>query len=270
MPLERLAPQGRAVGSCQDHRVLHAEATGDGSPVVLLHGFTQSARSWGPVAAQLAIKHRVITIDAPGHGASAGVRAGISDGADLMVVAAPSPAAWVGYSMGGRFALQVALRHPESVSRLVLVSTTAGIDDPDDRARRREADERLATRIEAEGVEPFLREWLSQPLFSNLPPEAAGLESRLGSTAEGLASSLRLAGAAEQEPAWQRLRSLSMPVLVVTGGLDAKYAAIGERLVSGIGTNARLCVIAGAGHACHLERPEAFVEAVTPFLAGES
>ncbi len=250
--------------------MLHAETNGDGRPVVLLHGFTQSGAAWGAIAAELAGKHRVITIDAPGHGRSAGVRAGISDGADLMVTAVPAPAAWVGYSMGGRFALDVALRHPESVSRLVLVSTTAGIDDPAERARRREADERLAARIESVGVESFLREWLAQPLFSTLPPEAAAVESRLGSTAEGLASSLRLAGAAEQEPAWRRLGSLSIPVLVVTGGLDAKYTAIGERLVAGIGANARLHVIAGAGHACHLERPEAFLDAVGPFLAGES
>ena len=249
--------------------MLHAEATGDGNPVVLLHGFTQSGAAWGPIAAELAMKHRVITIDAPGHGGSVGVRAGLSEAADLMATAAPAPAAWVGYSMGGRFALTVALRHPDSVSRLVLVSTAAGIDDPEERARRREVDERLATRIEAEGVESFLREWLSQPLFSTISPEAAALESRLGSTAEGLASSLRLAGAAEQEPAWNRLASLSMPVLVVVGELDAKYRALGESLVAGIGANARLHVVAGAGHACHLERPGAFLEAVGPFLAGE-
>ena len=249
--------------------MLHTNATGDGSPVVLLHGFTQSGAAWDRIAAKLAAEHRVVTIDAPGHGGSADVRAGLADGADLMVEAAPAPAAWVGYSMGGRFALHVALRHPGAVSRLMLVSTTAGIEDSQERARRREADEALAERIEADGVDSFLREWLSQPLFSSLPPEAAGLESRLGSTTEGLASSLRLAGAGEQEPAWGRLRSLSMPVLVVTGELDAKYTALGERLVEEIGENARLVVMAGAGHACHLERPAAFLDAVEPFLTGE-
>ena len=248
--------------------MLHSDGTGDGSPVVLLHGFTQSGAAWDPIAAKLAAEHRVVTIDAPGHGDSSRVRAGLTDGADLMVKVVPAPAAWVGYSMGGRFALHVALHHPEAVSRLVLVSTSAGIEEREERARRREADEVLAKRIEAEGVETFVRGWLSQPLFSSLPPEAAALDSRLNSTAEGLASSLRLAGAGEQEPAWGRLRSLSMPVLVVTGAVDTKYRALGERLVDEIGANARLKVIAGAGHACHLERPEAFLAAVGPFLAG--
>lgn len=249
--------------------MLDSELTGDGPAVVLLHGFTQSGSSWGPIASDLARDHQVLTIDAPGHGSSSDVGADLEQGADMMASIAASPAAWVGYSMGGRFALTVGLRHPESVSRLVLVSTTAGIEDRDEREKRRAADADLADRIEAQGVERFVKEWLEQPLFSTLPPEAAALESRLASTAAGLASSLRLAGAAEQKPAWEAVGSLAMPVLVVVGELDAKYRALGERLVEQIGSNARLRVIEGAGHACHLERPKEFVAAIRPFLVCE-
>ena len=236
--------------------------------MVLLHGFTQSGAAWAPITQKLADSHRVVTIDAPGHGRSANAQAGLSGGADLMVGESPSPAAWIGYSMGGRFALHVALRHPDVVTRLVLVSTNPGIENPTERADRRSADEGLADHIEEVGVEQFIGEWLSQPLFASLPAEASALESRLGSTAEGLASSLRLAGAGQQEPVWHLLPSLSMPVLVVAGELDSKYVAIARRLVDSIGSNARLCVIEGAGHACHLERPDAFLSAVSPFLAG--
>jgi 2-succinyl-6-hydroxy-2,4-cyclohexadiene-1-carboxylate synthase len=235
---------------------------------VLLHGFTQTGSSWEPISAALRADHTVVTIDAPGHGRSSDVRAGLEVGADMMVAAAPSPASWIGYSMGGRFAFQVALRHPDAVRRLVLVSTTAGMEETSERAARREADGFLADRIEAIGVERFLKEWLAQPLFATLRSEAAGVESRVGSTADGLASSLRLAGAAEQEPVWALIGSFSMPVLVVTGSLDSKYTALGERLVETIGSNARLHVIEEAGHACHLEQPQAFIEAVRPFLTG--
>ncbi|HEX4862838.1 MAG TPA: hypothetical protein VFV02_02125, partial [Acidimicrobiales bacterium] len=114
-----------------------------------------------------------------------------------------------------------------------------------------------------------LREWLAQPLFSSLPPEAAAIESRLGSTAEGLASSLRLAGTGSQESSWEMVGTFSMPVLVVTGELDSKYTALGEKLVDRIGGKARLHVMRGAGHACHLEQPRAFVELVRRFLAGD-
>jgi 2-succinyl-6-hydroxy-2,4-cyclohexadiene-1-carboxylate synthase len=170
--------------------------------------------------------------------------------------------------MGGRFALHVALRHPDQVRRLVLVSTSAGIDDATERAGRRRSDEALAERVEREGLEAFVRWWLTQPLFSTLPPEAAELESRLTGTAAGLASSLRLAGAGTQEPLWDRVSSLSMPVLVIAGELDPKYVALAEKLAAGIGARARLAVVPGAGHACHLERPDLFEGIVAPFLDG--
>jgi 2-succinyl-6-hydroxy-2,4-cyclohexadiene-1-carboxylate synthase len=236
--------------------------------VVLVHGFTQSARAWGRVGADLAARHRIIALDAPGHGGSSEVQADLAAGADLMAATAAEPAAWVGYSMGGRFALHVALRHPDEVRRLVLVSTSAGIEDPAERAARCRSDEVLAERVEDEGLEAFVRWWLAQPLFSTLPAEAAELESRLAGTAAGLASSLRLAGAGTQEPLWSQLSGLSMPVLVVAGGLDSKYVDLGEKLATGIGALARLELIPGAGHACHLERPDLFAGIVGPFLDG--
>jgi 2-succinyl-6-hydroxy-2,4-cyclohexadiene-1-carboxylate synthase len=246
--------------------VLHAEQWGKGDPVVLIHGFTQSARSWGTVSPALAASHRVIALDAPGHGQSAAVAADLSAGADLMVEAAGSGGAWLGYSMGGRYALHVAVRHPDAVDRLVLVSATAGLDGPDARAARRHADESLAIKVERDGVARFVEWWLARPLFATLPADAAAVESRLDNTAAGLASSLRLAGTGTQEPLWSVLHQLEMPVLVVAGDLDAAYLAHGRRLVAGIGANASLAVIGGAGHACHLEQPAAFLDAVLPFL----
>lgn len=248
--------------------VLHLEERGAGPRLVLIHGFTQSGRSWGPVAEALARHHRLVCLDAPGHGRSAGVDAGLADGSDLMAAAIrpQGAASWLGYSMGGRFALHVALRHPGLVERLVLVSATAGIDDPADRLARRRSDEALADRLESDGLEPFLRSWLSQPLFSTLPPSAAGLESRMEGTASGLASSLRHAGTGTQEPLWEELHRLAMPVLVVAGGLDTKYRALADRLGEAIGANATVRVLEGAGHACHLEKPAEFVQIVGGWL----
>lgn len=245
---------------------LHTERHGSGPPLVLVHGFTQSAQAWGPVGDRLAGSHTVIAVDAPGHGRSAGVEADLPGGADLMVAAVGGRASWLGYSMGGRYALHAALRHPAAVERLVLVSATAGIEDPAERAERRASDEALADRVEADGLEPFLRWWLSLPLFATLPAEAAAMEARLGGTPSGLASSLRRAGTGTQEPLWDRLGELSMPVLVVAGALDSKYAALAERLGRAVGANAEVAIIDGAGHACHLERPAAFLDVVEPWL----
>jgi 2-succinyl-6-hydroxy-2,4-cyclohexadiene-1-carboxylate synthase len=249
--------------------MVHVEQTGSGPRLAMIHGFTQSGRAWGPAGAALALDHRLLLVDAPGHGRSAGVAAGLTDGADLMAAAVGQtggPASWLGYSMGGRFALHVALRHPEMVDRLVLVSATAGIDDRAERAARRRSDEALAGRLEADGLEPFIRWWLGQPLFATLPADAAQVESRLEGTAAGLASSLRRAGTGTQEPLWDRLNDLAMPVLVIAGQLDPKYAALAERLGQAVGANATVRILDGAGHSCHLEQPERFVATVNDWL----
>lgn len=245
--------------------MVHLERAGAGPRLAMIHGFTQSGRAWGPAGTELARHHTLLLLDAPGHGHSAGVATDLATGADMMAATVADqggPAAWLGYSMGGRFVLHVALRHPEVVERLVLVSTTAGIDDPVERARRRASDEVLAGRLESEGLEPFLRWWLGQPLFSTLPAGAAQMETRLDGSAVGLAASLRLAGTGTQEPLWDRLEQLSVPVLVIAGSLDAKYTALAERLGRAIGPLATVRILEGAGHSCHLEQPQQFVEVV--------
>jgi len=233
---------------------------------VLLHGFTQSAGSWTPLAERLAATHEVIAVDAPGHGGSDQVRAGLWEGAGL-IANAGGRGCYVGYSMGGRFGLHVALGHPEVVERLVLVSTTAGIDDPAERAERSRSDEQVALRVESDGVPAFIDWWLARPLFATLTREAAAVDSRVGASPEGLASSLRLAGTGSQEPLWDRLAEISVPVLVVAGELDDAYLSRAQRLVEAIGSNARLQVVANAGHACHLERPDEWLAGLEAFVA---
>ena len=84
--------------------------------------------------------------------------------------------------MGGRVALHAALAHPTEVRALVLIGATAGIDDPAERATRRVADEALADRIETIGVEAFVDEWLTNPLFEGLTADSALREDRLRNT----------------------------------------------------------------------------------------
>lgn len=246
--------------------MLHSEVAGSGPRLVLVHGFTQTSGSWGPVATSLEADHEVVRVDAPGHGQSSAVRAGLEQGARLLGEVG-GRAQYLGYSMGGRLALHLALAEPGLVERLILVSATAGIDDPTERAERRAADERLAADLERDGLEPFLSGWLRQPLFSGLGPDAAGMEHRRRNTVEGLASSLRLAGTGTIEPPlWGRLSELTMPVLVVAGERDEKFTRLAERMVTTIGRNAAVAVVPGAGHAAHLEAPDAFLAVVRPFL----
>jgi len=245
--------------------MLHADVLGSGPRLVLVHGFTQTRRSWGPAASGLARHRQVVLVDAPGHGRSGGVRAGLWDGAAL-IGDVGGRADYVGYSMGGRFLLHLALARPELVTRLVLVGATPGIEELPDRMERRKGDREWAQLLVDEGMESFLDRWLAGPLFRGLSAEAAGREARLENTVTGLASSLRLAGTGSQEPLWDRLAGLAMPVLLVVGGKDDKFRAIAERMADGIGANASLAVIEGAGHAAHLEDTGRFVEVVDAFL----
>ena len=162
---------------------------------------------------------------------------------------------WAGYSMGGRLALWIALEHPELVEALALISTNPGISDDRQRRARRDSDEELAGLIESGGRDAFFDRWLAQPLFSGLDPVAAR-QHRLTSAPE-LANQLRTLGQGTQESLWDRLPELSMPVAVIAGGRDERYAAIAGQTAADIGSNAELHIVPGAGHALLQEAPAA-------------
>jgi 2-succinyl-6-hydroxy-2,4-cyclohexadiene-1-carboxylate synthase len=245
--------------------MLHVDVDGHGPRLVLVHGFAQNRNCWGPVATDLGRDHEVVRVDAPGHGRSSRFQAGLRTGARL-VADQGGPATYIGYSMGARFALHVALQNPELVDGLVLIGGTAGIEDPAARAERARVDDAMASRLEAYGIEAFLAAWLAQPLFAGLTPAMQFVPERSENTVEGLAESLRHAGTGAQDPQWHRLGRLAMPVLVVAGGDDAKFTAEGERMAAAIGTNATFAPVPGAGHAAHLEDPDAFLAILRPWL----
>jgi 2-succinyl-6-hydroxy-2,4-cyclohexadiene-1-carboxylate synthase len=234
--------------------------------VVLVHGFTQTLASWAPVAERLAGRFQVVRVDLPGHGGSGGVRVGFEEAAGL-VGEAGGVGAYVGYSLGGRLCLRLALDRPDLVPALVLIGASPGIGDPGGRAERRQADEALARRVERDGVAAFLDHWLAGPLFASLPAQAAGREERLANTAEGLAYALRRLGTGAQEPLWDRLGGLRRPVLLVAGERDPKFAGIARDMAAAIGPAARVELVPGAGHAVHLERPAETAALVEEFLA---
>jgi 2-succinyl-6-hydroxy-2,4-cyclohexadiene-1-carboxylate synthase len=240
---------------------------GDGPSVVLLHGFTQGNGSWRTLGAAIAAAgYRVTTVDLPGHGASAHVRADLRRTADLIADTLPGPAAVVGYSLGGRVALHLALAYPHQVERLATIGAHPGIDDDDERAARRRADDALAQQLTEQGVTAFVDEWLKLPLFGGLQVTGDDLAERRANTAEGLASSLRLAGTGTQLPLWSRLRELTMPALVMAGALDTKFAALAGRLAGSL-PNGRPMLIDGAHHAAHLQQPDAVRAALLQWLA---
>jgi 2-succinyl-6-hydroxy-2,4-cyclohexadiene-1-carboxylate synthase len=246
------------------HRIV--EGPQSGGPVVLVHGFTQTVRSWDGVAERL-LRHgrRVVRVDLPGHGGSAGVRLGFAEAA-AAVGQAGGPGAYVGYSLGGRLCLRLALDRPEVVAALVLIGASPGLGEPSEREARRRADEALAREVEAEGTEAFLDRWLDQPLFAGLRPAPAELAARRANPPEGLASALRLLGTGVQEPLWDRLDGLAVPTLLVAGAEDPKFASLAARMAEAVGPSARVAIVPAAGHATHLQRAGAVAGLIDDFL----
>jgi 2-succinyl-6-hydroxy-2,4-cyclohexadiene-1-carboxylate synthase len=235
--------------------------------IVLAHGFTQTARSWEPVAERIRERLRdadIVAVDMPGHGSAADIEADLWTSAARLVDIG-GRATYVGYSMGGRVALHAALAHPASIERLVLIGATAGIDDPAEREARLRSDHLLAEHIDAVGVGVFIDEWLATPLFARLTASNDQREDRLRNTAEGLSSSLRSTGTGAQQPLWEHLREIEVPVLVMVGQHDTKFAALGERLVSLI-PRADMVEIASAGHSVHLEAPVATADEIVEWI----
>jgi 2-succinyl-6-hydroxy-2,4-cyclohexadiene-1-carboxylate synthase len=226
--------------------------------VVLLHGFSGTGRAWDGVAEALQREgYLPLAPDLPGHGTASGCEPPITFAGCVRHVLAQTPERFSlgGYSLGGRVALHVALAAPERVSRLVLVSSTAGIDDEAERAERRRSDRRLADALESAPFEEFIDRWRAQPLFAGDPPEVDMLarEDQRRNRPVELASVLRGIGTGEMEPLWERLTQLAMPATVVVGERDAKFRDLGERMV-GLLPDAELIVIPG-GHNLPLENP---------------
>jgi 2-succinyl-6-hydroxy-2,4-cyclohexadiene-1-carboxylate synthase len=228
--------------------------------LVLLHGFGGTRHAWDRVAAGLRPeRYLALAIDLPGHGDAAQQHVPITFDSCVAEVLAQSPERFVlcGYSLGGRVALHVALAAPQRVLRLVLVASSAGIEDDAERAQRRAADRQLADELERIPYEQFIERWRTQPLFADDPPDVDALArvNHRRNRPDELAEVLRGLGTGEMQPLWDRLGELEMPVTVVAGERDAKFRALGERMVDLLPDGA-LVVIPG-GHALPLESPAA-------------
>jgi 2-succinyl-6-hydroxy-2,4-cyclohexadiene-1-carboxylate synthase len=242
--------------------LLGLERDGSGPLFVWLHGFTQSKNSAHQFRSILTGSYEVLTIDLPGHGENAATTASLEESADLLAETLPDePFILGGYSLGGRVALHFALRHPERLRHLVVLSATPGILDVEEREARRERDEELAQRIERIGADEFLIEWLAQPMFQTLPRDALERAAR-SSDASGLADSLRRAGTGTQRDLTHPLGGLNVATSILAGTKDAKFVGEAARLQGAIPMSVS-ALVDDAGHAAHLERPDRVAELLT-------
>lgn len=245
------------------------EEVGNGSRrLVLLHGFTQTRAIWRDAArriVEILPDSHCLLVDLPGHGDSQGVPTD-SKTTTSCVASLGGNATYVGYSLGARIALRTAFDHPNHVQRLIMVSGTAGIEDAVERDRRARADDVLAERIERIGVEAFLDEWLTQPIFRDLPTRLSARADRAANSASGLAASLRGFGQGRQDPLWSWIPRLHTPLLAIAGSRDDKYAAIARRLAV-LAPRGEFKIIEDSGHSVVLEQPVRLADEIGYWMA---
>jgi 2-succinyl-6-hydroxy-2,4-cyclohexadiene-1-carboxylate synthase len=226
--------------------------------LVLLHGFGGTHRAWDPVLSELDHeRYNPLVPDLRGHGTKAAARPISFDGcvADVLA-AAPDEFALCGYSLGGRVAQHVALAAPERVTRLMLVSTTAGIADGDARAARVAEDERLAYELTRMSIEEFADRWMANPLFEATPAEASRWwrEDLRRNDPLALAEVLRTIGGGAMVPLWDRIGALTMPVTIVVGSRDTKFVDYAQHFAQLL-PQADVHTIDDAGHGLPRESP---------------
>lgn len=256
----------------------HVAIAGTGPPLLLLHGFTGSTETWAPFFPVWGKRSTLVAVDLLGHGASDcppdparyRVERCVADLIALVDQLGLGRVDLLGYSLGGRVALHLAVAAPERLGALVLESSSPGLVSPSERAERIRSDGGLAGLLEREGIAAFVDHWEQLPLFASqrrLPASVreALRHQRCQSNPVGLANSLRGLGVGMMEPLLDRLGEVRAPTLLVVGALDDKYRALGQAMASRLPA-ARLVVVADAGHAVHLEQAAAFARLVSDFL----
>jgi 2-succinyl-6-hydroxy-2,4-cyclohexadiene-1-carboxylate synthase len=227
--------------------------------VVLLHGFTNTSRSWDPVIAALPDGYQPVALDIRGHGLASETRPMTLDAViEDISAAASEPFTLVGYSMGGRIALHAAFRLPERILRLVLIGASPGLEDAAARAERRAADDKLATQIERQTIAEFVDSWARTLVLADQPEQ---VRTRGDVDRVGLAAALRVLGTGSLGSLWRRLPRLQMPVELVVGERDAKFRRVAEQMAESI-PDTRISVVPRTGHAVHLEEPGRVAELI--------
>lgn len=263
--------------------LLHADLSGplgDNTypPILLLHGFTGSIDTMRNLGQTLADKRRTVSMDLPGHGktgAPQDVRYfGFEHTIDAVVHTLTQlhfdRVHIVGYSMGGRIGLGLAIRHPSVVASLALIGASAGLSNPVERAARRRADDQLAADLLENGMEWFVDHWMSSPLFASqrrLGPDtlSKARSQRLSNNPEGLAGSLRGAGSGAQPSYWHKLAEVTSPTLLLVGDEDPKFRSVALRMGAAL-PYSKMVVVPTAGHAAHLENPDRLSFIIREFL----
>jgi 2-succinyl-6-hydroxy-2,4-cyclohexadiene-1-carboxylate synthase len=233
-----------------------------------LHGFTGAPASFDALAAALRDDFELTAPAISGHAGAGfdGVASFDDEVTRLLDACGSPPVVLVGYSLGARIALGMLCRAPEKFSAALLLGGHPGLTDESERAARIRSDARLAALLRERGLDAFLAEWESQPLFATqsslgTAPLAAQRAVRLTHDASGLARSLELFGLGQMPERWSALPGLQVPITLGAGELDTKFTELARRAARAL-PRGIVSIVQGAGHNVLLERPDWVEQAI--------
>ncbi len=234
----------------------------NGPTVIFVPGFMQPAEAWADVAERLPQRYPSVLLRHSEH-----EREGRIEEILAAADAVEGEVVVCGYSLGGRLALNAAVRKPDRFKGVVVLGAAAGIDESAQRRARAEADEKLAGWMETQPIDKIVEIWERQPLFADQSERLLDAQrpGRLSQDPRSLALLLRTAGQGTMEPVWGRLGTLDLPILALAGARDERYRRATRRIAAEA-PHGYAAVIEHAGHAAHLQRPGEFVDALVAFL----
>lgn len=215
--------------------------------ITFLHGFLGSPKDWEDVQNELSVPSLALTL--PGHGNEPLELA-------LFEKQIPDQTTLVGYSLGGRLAMQYVKNHPGKVKQLIILSSNPGIETG--REERLNWDQGWIDLLEKEGIEPFLEKWYAQDLFSSFAFNAEMKKRRMQHDPKSLVQVFKEFSPANMENLWPHLKDFSCPISFLFGENDIKYRSVGERLMD----NFECEWIPDTSHPIHIEAPQAVAKLI--------
>lgn len=246
------------------------------NPIILfLHGFMGNLHDFQEVATLLSEQFCCLLIDLPGHGntevkqnkdyAMPNLAQAIIE---LMKTLQINKCFLLGYSMGGRVALYLTIYFPGYFKRVILESTSPGLETKAERDRRIRQDVKLAEKLESQDYSLFLKQWYSNPLFDSFrqhPNYHQAIIRKLNNNPLKLSKSLRYMGTGIQPSSWHQLSASKIPLLLVVGELDRKFITINQRIAT-ICSQSQLKIVNSSGHNVHFEQPIDLVNLINWFF----
>ena len=229
--------------------------------LIFIHGFMGHPSDWGAVRAALP-DFETSALEMP-------VVANWQSSLDQLAESIPDQSIVIGYSMGARLALGLALEFPKKCAGLVFVSGNPGLETAEAREQRWAADQQIAQQLidsrESESLEAFLERWYRADAFTNVPQEIRDAEAarKLVLASTDWPAILRSNSVSRQPNYWPRLKELLMPTQVIAGELDEKYREIAVKFVNeSQSSDVSETIIPDCGHIVHREQPEVLVQAI--------